>query len=203
MPISKTGMNQTAVKQKADGFFDIYVFMGADRSLERLHALLTEGGLKISLTSLKGYSGTYDWQGRIREAEAATRQQADIHRLQTLEAMNEKQAFLGEMAQRLSAKGIADTFDRLSLDPTSVQLTPSDIARLMTEGSKLERLARGEVTDRTEARIHAYTVVVDQIVQVFAGVVRDHGLPQGVIDDFISGADEVVRYALTEGNPNG
>jgi len=68
----------------------------------------------------------------------------------------------------------------------------------MTEGSKLERLARGEVTDRTEARIHAYTVVVDQIVQVFAGIVREHSLPQVAIDDFITRTDLVVNAALSE-----
>ena len=198
MTMVKAITHRASVKQKADRFFDIYVAMGGDRSLEKLHALLAEGGLKISLTTLKNYSVIHDWQGRIREAAAATESAADAQRMQTLEAMNEKQANLGDLAQRLSARGIADTFDRLRLDP-AFQLTPSDIARLMTDGSKLERLARGEVTDRTEARIHAYTVVVDQIVQVFAGVVRDHGLPQVVIDDFISGTDVVVHNALTDG----
>ena len=58
----------------------------------------------------------------------------------------------------------------------------------------------GEVTDRTEARRQAYTVVVDQIVEVFATVVREHALPQKVIDDFISGADAVVQHAITGGS---
>ena len=66
----------------------------------------------------------------------------------------------------------------------------------MSEGSRLERLARGEVTSRTEAHAYAYTVMVNQIIEVFANVVQQHALPQVVIDDFAAGADAVVTTAM-------
>jgi hypothetical protein len=174
--------------------------MGTERSLEKLHSILTESGLRITLTTLKNYSVKYDWQGRIRAADQATSARQDEERMASLMAMNQRQADLGYVAQSIAGRGLSNTFDRLNLDP-NFRLTVSDSTRLMTEGSKLERLARGEVTDRTEARVHAYTIVVEQIVEVFAGIVRDHALPQGVIDDFIAGTDAVVNAALSEGSP--
>jgi len=190
-------IDRPTVKEKSDGFFDVYMMMGPERSLEKLHNILTETGLRVALTTLKNYSVKYDWQGRIRAADQAASAKHDEERMADLHEMNKKQADLGAAAQRIAGLGMRNTFDRLQIDPT-FQLTVSDTARLMTEGSKLERLARGEVTDRTEARIHAYTVVVDQIVQVFAGIVREHSLPQVAIDDFITRTDLVVNAALSE-----
>ena len=199
MVVNKGKIDRQSVKQQADKFFDIYMLMGADRSITKLHNLLTEGGVSISLTTLKNYSSFYDWQGRLVAADQATEARGDEQRMQKLLDMNEKQAALGDLAQRLSFRSFRGMFDQMLDDPT-YRLTAADSARLMAEGSKLERLARGEVTDRTEARRQAYTVVVDQIVEVFATVVREHALPQKVIDDFISGADAVVQHAITGGS---
>jgi hypothetical protein len=195
--------NKQSAQHRAEYLFDIFLLMGADRSLEKLQKVCAAGGLTIHLNTLKNYSASYKWQERIREANQATQERVEEQRVESLVDMNRRQANLGDLAQRLSGLFISNIFQRLQADPTSVQGAPSDIARLMAEGSKLERLARGEVTDRTEARVHAYTIMVNQIVEVFAGVVRDHGLPQAAVDDFISGADALVSNALSESTVEG
>ena len=157
---------------------------------------MASGGLSVALNTIKNYSANYNWQQRIRDAHNQAQAQADETRFETLGEMNTRQAQLGEAAQRLGGIYIRNIFDRLRDDPASVQGSPADIARLMSEGSRLERLARGEVTSRTEAHAYAYTVMVNQIIEVFANVVQQHALPQVVIDDFAAGADAVVTTAM-------
>ena len=87
----------------------------------------------------------------------------------------------------------------MEANPEQIIWSPADIARMMTEGARLERLARGEVTSRSEARIQAYSVMVNQIVGVFAEVANIYDLPQQAIDEFVRRADVLVDNALTEG----
>ena len=56
MVVNKGKIDRQSVKQKSDKLFDIYMMMGSDRSITKLHNLLTEGGVSISLTTLKNYS---------------------------------------------------------------------------------------------------------------------------------------------------
>lgn len=171
----------------------VYQAMGRSRSLERLQRLLAVDGQQFSLTTLKTYSARYDWQARVREMDERDAVTEQARHIQVIGDMNEVQAHLGKTFQNISA----DSLQLISLNPSA--LSPRDTVAFAEVGSKLERLARGEATTRTDARVHAYTVVVDQIVEVFAGIVRDHELPQGAIDAFISGTDAVVNRALAEG----
>ena len=107
------------------------------------------------------------------------------------------------MAQTLSKKGMWEILSSAQRDVNGAgNLAGADVTRLMAEGSRLERLARGEVTTRTEARIHAYSEMVTQIVQVFANVSSAYQLPQAAIDDFARGADAIVNAALVEQGDN-
>jgi len=62
----------------------------------------------------------------------------------------------------------------------------------------MERLARGEVTNRTEARVHAYGVMVRQITEVFINVAKVYDLSPDAVEDFVRGADLLVAGALAE-----
>ena len=62
----------------------------------------------------------------------------------------------------------------------------------------MERLARGEVTNRTEARVQAYGVMVRQITEVFINVAKAYDLPPDAVEDFVRGADQLVAGALAE-----
>jgi len=193
-----TTSNQPLAKRNHQAFFDIYLMMGKERNLAKLHSVLADLGLTLTLNTLKNYSVRYGWQQRLQTAQAAAQaqqQQQDTHALVT---MNERQASLGELSQRLAAHYLTQTFQQVLADPAAVQGNSQDIARLMESGSRLERLARGEVTNRTEARVQAYSVMVAQISEVFVNVARVHGLSPDAIEDFTRGADAVVRNGLAE-----
>ena len=117
----------------------------------------------------------------------------------SLEGMNTRQANLGGLAQSLAGRNLRNSFMQMEANPEQIIWSPADIARMMTEGARLERLARGEVTSRSEARIQAYSVMVNQIVGVFAEVANIYDLPQQAIDEFVRRADVLVDNALTEG----
>lgn len=190
---------QALAKRNADGFFDIYLAMGSHRSLEKLHATLTNGGLSLTLNTLKNYSARYGWQQRLRTAEEAAQAQLDEERdAERLLGMNERQANYGELAQRLAGHYLGEIFARVRVDPTAVRGTPTDITRLLAEGSRMERLARGEVTNRTEARVQAYGVMVRQITEVFINVAKAYDLSPDAVEDFVRGADQLVAGALAE-----
>jgi len=90
---------QALAKRNADGYFDIYLAMGPHRSLEKLHTTLANGGLKLTLNTLKNYSSRYGWQSRLRAAEEMAQAQLDEERdAERLLSMNERQANYGELS---------------------------------------------------------------------------------------------------------
>ena len=130
--------------------FDLYVRLGANRSLEALREALKDDpsliGLKRapSRSTLEAWSSAFHWQDRLLDLE---RQATDRDRDQQLRALR-------EMAERHAKEGLAlqqKGVERLqSLRPE--ELTPSDAVRALIEGVRLERLARGEPTDRIMQR---------------------------------------------------
>ena len=125
--------------------FDLYVKMGAGRSLEKLHRELQDDpsliGLKRvpSLSTLEAWSSAFHWQARLLDLErrAAERDQEEL--LRALQEMNERHAKEGLALQQKGVERLAT----LSLE----QLSASDAVRALVEGVRLERLARGEPTE--------------------------------------------------------
>ena len=191
--------NQVAAQQRADNFFDIYMMLGEERSLTKLQDVLADGGLQVSLNTLKNYSSNFNWQLRLQTAHDTAMAQKAEETAKSLEGMNTRQANLGGLAQSLAGRNLRNSFMQMEANPEQIIWSPTDIARMMTEGARLERLARGEVTSRSEARIQAYSVMVNQIVGVFAEVANIYDLPQQAIDEFVRRADVLVDNALTEG----
>jgi hypothetical protein len=125
--------------------FDLYVRLGAGRSLEKLHRTLQDDpsliGLKRgpSRSTIEAWSSVFHWRGRLLDLErqAAERDREEL--LRALHEMNERHAKEGLALQQ---KGV----ERLgTLSPE--QLSASDAVRALVEGVRLERLARGEPTD--------------------------------------------------------
>jgi hypothetical protein len=180
-------------EQQAEGLFAFFVFMGHDRSLEKLHAHCTDIGLKISLSTLKNYSRWHNWQVRLQEMNDAVKAQLDHRLVEDVVSMNARQAQLGAALQGLGSKGVESLSARID------EMSFGDAGALIERGVKVQRLAMGEVTSRTEARVHAYTEMVGSILEVFQTVAEKHALPQNVIDEFVIGADAVVTAALYTG----
>ena len=128
--------------------FDLYVDLGAGRSLEALALVLAQDpsrlGLKRapSLRSLYRWSSELDWQDRLRDLEREARQRDAEQLVQSLREMNERQAREGMLLQQRGVQRLQSLEDE--------ELTPSESIRAVSEGARLERLARGDVTDRTQ-----------------------------------------------------
>lgn len=198
MVLETQKVGRLSTKKKSDAYFDIYWSMGLERSLEKLHNLLGDLGVKISVTTLSNYSSAYDWQGRLREIDETQRIVADKDKALKLLEMNDRQADLGESMVRMSGRMMQRVKERLEASPNRMVVSPTDAARWLTDGSKVERLARGAATERTEARV-AYSLIVEQVFDAFAVIAKEHELPQSAIEAFVSATDDIVTTALESG----
>ena len=127
--------------------FDLYVRMGAGRSLEALHEALEDdpsliGASKApSRSTVEAWSSNFHWQDRLLDLERQTAEQDRVEQLKALKEMNERHAKEGLALQQKAV-------DRLrTLAPE--EISASDAVRALIEGVRLERLARGEPTDRS------------------------------------------------------
>ncbi len=133
--------------------FDAYVDQGAQRSLEALQRLIAADpaafGFKRapSQRTVHRWSTALHWQDRLADLEREARQRDAEAQLQGLMEMNRRHAQEGMALQQ---KGIA----RLQAVAED-DLTPGEAIRAVTEGVRLERLGRGEVTDRSEIQERA------------------------------------------------
>ena len=132
--------------------FNLYVELGARRSLEALQALLRDDpglvGLKRgpSLRSLYRWSSQLHWQDRIYDMEKDARQRDAEALVQALREMNERQAREGLLLQQKAIQRFQQLADN--------ELAPEAAIRALAEGARLERLARGDVTERTSIERH-------------------------------------------------
>lgn len=125
--------------------FDVYWELGGERSIERLKAELdARPGRSPGLRTLYEWSRRYHWQVHIGELERRARQAADQERLAALREMYDRQA---REALFLQQKG-AEWLTAMSED----QATAEAAVRAIVEGTKLERLARGEPSERNELK---------------------------------------------------
>lgn len=126
--------------------FDLYVRLGAARSLERLHAeLMADPGLievnsVPSRSTLDAWSSSFFWQDRLRDLEREAAKRDGEEQVKALHDMNERHIREGMALQQ---KGV----ERLkTLDED--EMNASDAIRSVIEGVKLERLSRGAPTER-------------------------------------------------------
>lgn len=124
--------------------FELYWRLGAERSIERLHEAMAKAGEAPALRTLYGWSSRYHWQDRVADLEREAREVEDEVRIAEVKAMQERQAKEGLFLQQRGARWLAEL--------TAEDVPPAAAIRAITEGAKLERLARGEVTERIEQR---------------------------------------------------
>ncbi len=123
--------------------FDRYFRLGSQRSLALLHEVLkTETGKAPAQRTLEEWSQRYQWQDRIAETERLAREADDEERIAAVREMQERQAREALLLQQKGAKWIT------TVDDAGVSAEAA--IRAIVEGARLERLVRGEVTERTE-----------------------------------------------------
>ena len=147
-----------------------YLALGAERSIERLHAELAAAGRTPSLRTLYEWSRCFHWQDRLAAFEHRARAAAEEAELEAIREMHARQV---TEALLLQQKGAA-WLQGVAADAAS----PEAAIRAITEGARLERLVRGVPTERTEA-VDATTARVegladdalDRLLQLAEGAV--------------------------------
>ncbi len=126
--------------------FDLYMRLGADRSLEALHEALLDDPSPIGLSrapsrsTLDAWSSAFHWQDRVLDLERRAAEQGQEEHVKALREMSERHAKEGLALQQKAV-------DRLRTLPPE-DLSASDAIRALIEGVRLELLARGEPTER-------------------------------------------------------
>lgn len=159
--------------------FDVYWSMGAERSIERLRAAMrASGGHAPSLRTLYDWSSRFRWQDRILRLEREARRVEDEARIQRIREMYERHAKEALLLQQKGAQWLA-TFD-------DDRATTDAAIRAIVEGARLERLARGEPTERQEVhgdvqvneRVQALSdEELDRLLDIVSGTVGREGTP--------------------------
>ncbi len=124
--------------------FERYWRLGAERSIEKLHAAMSSEGSGPSLRTLYEWSRRYRWQDRLADLERQAREAEDEARVVAIRQMHERQAKEGLLLQQKGTEWLAQI--------ETEEAKPEAAIRAVVEGARLERLARGEATERTEIR---------------------------------------------------
>ena len=153
--------------------FDAYVEMGSDRSIERLHQILTKKGRAPSLRTLYEWSRRYHWQQRLADLERRARVAADEARIAEIRKMQGRQAKVGLLLQQKGTEWLTEL--------EGERATADAAIRAITEGARLERLARGEPTERisqgeTDSRLEELDdEELDRLIALEEGGVEGEG----------------------------
>lgn len=133
-----------AESTRARQAFERYWRLGAQRSLRLLHEALERDGHAPTLRTLEEWSRRYHWQDRVADVEREARRADDEARITAVREMADRHAREALLLQQKGAEWLA------GLGPGEV--TADAAIRAVVEGMKAERLARGDVTERTEVR---------------------------------------------------
>lgn len=161
--------------EKASVLFLLYEQMGPDRSLTALFKICTTVGLKISESTIKRYSITYDWQRQLLERAVQQRERAEQDILGQVEKMNEDHIRVNRGLMNLAIAGIQHYQDQLERKRGAGQASTlamgfSDIVKLVKQAQLGERLARGQATSRTEVMVEVISTFVQEFALIFKAV---------------------------------
>lgn len=121
-----------------------YWRMRGSRSLERLHAELEAAGGAPTMRTLYEWSRRFHWQDRIAGLEREAKRADDQARVSAMKEMYDRQGKEALLLQQKGAEWLATM--------AAGDATPEAAIRAVVEGARLERLARGEPTDRKEVQ---------------------------------------------------
>jgi len=121
--------------------FNAYVDMGSERTIEKLRTRLQTLGRAPTLRTLFEWSRSFHWQYRMDDLERKARATEEDAQIKAIREMRDRQAKEALLLQQKGTEWIAGLDD-----------TPSAEAaiRAIVEGAKLERLARGETTEKIQ-----------------------------------------------------
>ena len=174
------------VAAKADLLFALYVELGAQRSLDALRKRCGEVGVRIAISTLEEYSVKFSWQERRAAIEERARASTDERLAETVAEMNRRQARLGQAMQQAGALAVA------RINENEEIVDPTEAARLIEGGSRLQRLASGEATSRSEVINKTMRDIVMEIIALFIRV-NELAERDDRTREFGAGADAIIE----------
>jgi len=181
-------VNQKAAQQRADTYYMVYLALGRERSLSKLHETLTGLGLDVSLNTLKNYSTKHEWQ---RHSSISDERNTALEETNLTTMMNERHVLRGAAMQALAMRLLE------TLDPA--QLSVRDAVSLIRVGVDVERLAMGVATARTEVFVELVGPAIQDIVATFStvNVIED---PEARLRAFVEKADGIIQTYFPNGS---
>lgn len=176
----------------------MYLALGGDRSLVRVQELCTAIAPESvpSLRTLKGWSTQFEW---VKDAEAfdarRSAQNTEVLLQDTFD-IDRRHGQVGRALQQLALLGLNKAApEQGGVRVLGSDVRPGDIARLAEAGVRIERLAAGLATERTEVLVQVWNAITVQVVELFLTV-------NGIVDEnaravrFAEGIDRIVDDQL-------
>lgn len=178
-------------------WFHLYYGMGSARSLPRVLEYGRSVGIADipSIKSLRIWSAKFKWGERMAGIDAEIQSRVavaqQVRAVDDQLEINHRQAVLGRAIQQIGARamdlGFGQNVPRLSTD-----VSLDEAARVIERGAKLERLASGLATERSEMLIGIWSVVVAEIAPLFNRVNAIEN-PEQRKAEFAHGFDQVMK----------
>ncbi len=173
----------TTTVAAADFYLPIYLGLGMNRSIRRVHEVATAAGVRISIGSLTRYSKVGNWveRARVFDEDMAQKAIAGVQIDQIMEN-RARQVQLGRLLQEVSIAEIQKRRNVRDLAPDSL----SSIARIAEAGFRIERVASGEASDIRTVMVDIYGVLIEQVTHVWmSGMERARAVyeQRGVTDE--------------------
>ena len=160
-------------KAEIDATSALGAYLGMQRrSLRRLVRELAKRDMHVSLWTVKRWSVRHEWQAEAaaydarRAVENDRRMEVVANYADGSVSMAERHAGLGRQLQEL-AREWAQTYIAEGYPATA-----ADVARWAEAGVRIERLAMGEATSRTEVNRTTYNTVLVGVLELFKTVVQ-------------------------------
>jgi len=144
MPEREAWARQPGETSKAYAAFCVYRDMGPKRGLRETGRRYYEHKIRTNLAQIGKWSSKWNWVARCQAWDDHQDALARERQTQEIQEMRGRQTRLGVAMQGKAAQGL-QAFDPL-------EATGHEITRLAAEGTRIERLARGEVTEIVEER---------------------------------------------------
>lgn len=150
--IEKSWERQPKESKQAYEAFYLYLQMGDARTLRKVAQDLNK-----SLTLIGGWSSTWSWQKRSRDYDNELRRKEFEAKQKAFDKMQERQIQTAILLQKKAVQAL----EKLEY------LTPQDIARFLSLGTKLEKETRKESIPSTENGNAQTTSLADTIITAY------------------------------------
>jgi len=135
----------TGEPSKAYHHFCLYRDTGVSRSLRKMGK---DGECGAKLGQLERWSSKWRWVERCQQYDDYAERQLRVQQEKERLDMHKRHAKMGMLAQTLAVRKLEKVVNKIEQDQEN--LSPTDAARILDIGVKVERQARGESTESHE-----------------------------------------------------